>query len=149
RVASRVVLDRHLHLDLGDVALTNHGRHDVEPKHRFLELDLCTGGTNGRVRNFFTERDRSGPVFDRHHLWTRQCPRLAEQTQRLQRKIDVVPAAGEAERDTAGAGGYDTAAEHGADGEIDQIAALRKARRAAHRKGVRESQRGVRRPEYA
>src|SRR5213593_2676654 len=148
RVAARVVLDRHLHLDLADVRFTNDGRDDVEPQHRFLELDLRPGGADRRVRDFFAERDRGGPVLDRDDFGTRERPGLAEQAQRLEREVDVVSAAGEAERDTAGPRGHHAAAEHGGDREIDQVSAQRQTGRAAHWKRVRKARGGVRGTEH-
>src|SRR3989442_8729729 len=99
RVAPRVVLDRYLHLDLGDVAFTDDGWEDVEPQHRFLELDLRTGRADRRIGNFFTERDRGGGVLHRHDLGAGQRPRLAEQAPRLQGEGYVFPAAGGSESD--------------------------------------------------
>src|SRR5437660_820294 len=149
RVASRVVLDRDLHLDLGDVAFPNDGRDDVEPEHGFLELDLRTGGADRRVRNFFAEGDRGGPVLDGDDLGARERPCLAEQAQRLEREVDVVPATGEAERDTAGATARDrAAAECGADGQVDEVPAKGQTGRAADREQVWEAGGGVRGTEH-
>src|SRR5438445_3663242 len=149
RVASRVVLDRDLHLDLGDVAFPNDGRDNVEPEHGFLELDLRTGGADRRVGNFFAEGDRGGPVLDGDDLGARERPRLAEQAQRLEREVDVVPAAGEAERDTAGATARDrAAAECGADGQVDEVPAKGQTGPAADREQVWEASGGVRGREH-
>src|SRR5438105_1226179 len=100
RVAARVVLDRDLHLDPGDVAFAYDGRNHFEHQHRFLELDLRTGGADGRVRDFFTERDRGGAVFHGDDLGARQRPCLAEQAWGAGREVDVVAAPGAPERDT-------------------------------------------------